>query len=91
MWMMKMMSLKTRTSRRTQTHLLFASRHLGPKSCGRYELYLTTSYMKHVGYEDFHGGKGFGRRNEEGERMLEIAEASNLMFINTLIMKRRSI
>ena len=33
------------------------------------------------GYEDFHGGIGVGRRNEEGERMLEIAEASNLIFI----------
>ena len=42
------------------------------------------------GYEDFHGGKGFGRRHEEGERILEIAEASNLMLINTLFTKRRS-
>ncbi|XP_066947146.1 craniofacial development protein 2-like [Macrobrachium rosenbergii] len=37
-----------------------------------------------------HGGRGFGRRNQEGERLLELAEAMNLVVLNTQFEKRRS-
>ena len=30
------------------------------------------------GFERVHGGRGFGRRNQEGERIVELAEAHDL-------------
>ena len=40
------------------------------------------------GYEGFHGGTGFGRRNMEGERILEFSVAHNLVISNSLFTKR---
>ena len=42
------------------------------------------------GYEGGHGGKGFGRRNLEGEGIFEFAEAHNLVVSNSLFTKRES-
>ena len=42
------------------------------------------------GYEGAHGGMGFGRRNVEGERLLEIAEATDITVVNTWFKKRQS-
>ena len=42
------------------------------------------------GYEGFHGSRGFGRHNLEGERILEFAVAHNLVVSNLLFMKRKS-
>ena len=42
------------------------------------------------GFEGVHGGRGFGRRNQEGDRFLELAEAMNLIVLNTHFEKRRS-
>ena len=42
------------------------------------------------GFEGVHGGKGFGRRNVEGERILELAEALDLTILNTWFKKRKS-
>ena len=40
------------------------------------------------GFEGVHGGRGFGRRNQEGERFLEVAEALDMVIINTQFKKR---
>ena len=40
------------------------------------------------GYEMIHGGKGYGTRNEEGERMPEMTESLELFFVNTGFPKR---
>ncbi|XP_066962236.1 craniofacial development protein 2-like [Macrobrachium rosenbergii] len=40
------------------------------------------------GFEGIHGGRGFGRRNQGGERLLELAEAMNLVVLNTQFEKR---
>ncbi|KAL3991822.1 S-adenosylmethionine synthetase [Sarotherodon galilaeus] len=40
------------------------------------------------GYERFHGGQGFGSRNEDGERALDCAEAYDLTITNTFFKKR---
>ena len=42
------------------------------------------------GYEGVHGGRGFGRRNLEGDRILELAVAHNLVVSNSLFTKRES-
>ena len=42
------------------------------------------------GYENVHGGRGFGVRNTEGERILEFATANDLLIGNTLFIKRES-
>ena len=42
------------------------------------------------GFEGIHGGRGFGRRNQEGDRFLEFAEAMDLVVLNTQFKKRRS-
>ncbi|XP_066958128.1 craniofacial development protein 2-like [Macrobrachium rosenbergii] len=42
------------------------------------------------GFEGIHGGRGFGRRNKEGYRLLELAEAMNLVVLNTQYEKKRS-
>ena len=40
------------------------------------------------GHEQVHGGRGFGDRKEEGERMLEIAESLEMVFLNTYFKKK---
>ena len=42
------------------------------------------------GYEEVHGGGGFGRHNLGGERILESAVTHNLVVSNSLLMKRES-
>ncbi|CAH1263777.1 Hypp2763 [Branchiostoma lanceolatum] len=42
------------------------------------------------GFEEVHGGHGFGDRNAEGERLLEFALANDLLVGNTLFIKRES-
>ena len=41
-------------------------------------------------YEGVHGGRGFRRRNLEGERILEIAVTHSLVVSNSLFTKRES-
>ena len=42
------------------------------------------------GFEEVHGGFGFGERNEEGDRLLEFAVAHDLVIGNTIFKKRDS-
>ena len=42
------------------------------------------------GYGDVHGEHGFGKRNTEGERILDFALASDLVVGNTLFPKKES-
>ena len=42
------------------------------------------------GFEEVHGGKGFGVRNTEGERLLEFAVANEIVVGNTRFTKRES-
>ena len=42
------------------------------------------------GYENVHGGHGYGIRNTDGERLLEFATANNLFIGNTRFIKRES-
>ncbi|EYC10484.1 hypothetical protein Y032_0055g2580 [Ancylostoma ceylanicum] len=42
------------------------------------------------GFERVHGGRVFGRRNQEGERIVELAEAHDLAIATTFFMKRES-
>ena len=42
------------------------------------------------GYEEVHGGHGFGQRNVEGETLLELASALDLVVVNTCFKKRDS-
>ena len=42
------------------------------------------------GYEDVHGGFGYGVRNAEGERILEFGLALDMVVCNTLFQKRSS-
>ena len=41
-----------------------------------------------VGYEDIHGGFGFGELNDDGERILDFAVANDLAISNTFFCKR---
>ena len=43
-----------------------------------------------AGYEDVHGGFGYGVRNAEGERILEFGFALDMVVFNTLFNKRSS-
>ncbi|XP_063854088.1 craniofacial development protein 2-like [Scylla paramamosain] len=43
-----------------------------------------------TGYEGVHGGMGFGRRNVEGERLLEMPEAAEITILNSWFKKRQS-
>ena len=43
------------------------------------------------GFEGVHGGFGFGKRNVEGEMILETADALNLAVLNTWFKKERSL
>ena len=40
------------------------------------------------GFEGIHGGKGYGIRNTEGERLLEMAEGLDLFVANTGFQKK---
>jgi hypothetical protein len=40
------------------------------------------------GFKRVRGGKGYGKRNEEGEHMLEMAESTDLFVANTAFQKR---
>ncbi|XP_063846034.1 craniofacial development protein 2-like [Scylla paramamosain] len=66
------------------------------ESITRTELILIAGGMNaHVGesgnrYEGVHGGMGFGRRNVEGRRLLEIAEAAEITILNTWFKKIQS-
>ena len=42
------------------------------------------------GYETIHGGYSFGMRNAEGERILEFADATNMVVCNSVFEKRES-
>ncbi|EYC33327.1 hypothetical protein Y032_0002g726 [Ancylostoma ceylanicum] len=42
------------------------------------------------GFERVHGGISFGRRNQEGERIIELAEAHDLAIASTFFIKRES-
>ncbi|EPB68568.1 hypothetical protein ANCCEY_12338 [Ancylostoma ceylanicum] len=42
------------------------------------------------GSERVHGGRGFGKRNQEGERIIELAEAHDLAIASTFFIKRES-
>ena len=49
----------------------------------------------HVGssadwYEGVHGGCGYGKRNTEGERLLDFADAHHMVICNTMFTKRDS-
>ena len=41
-----------------------------------------------TGFEDVHEGKGFGKRNEEGESMLETIERTDMFVANTGFQKK---
>ena len=44
---------------------------------------------KRAGFSANHGGKGYGVRNEEGERLLECCESLDLALTNTFFTKKR--
>ncbi|KAG9283636.1 craniofacial development protein 2-like, partial [Astyanax mexicanus] len=39
------------------------------------------------GFHQYHGGQGYGTRNDDGQRILECAEAHNLAIVNTFFRK----
>ncbi|EYB83114.1 hypothetical protein Y032_0342g3028 [Ancylostoma ceylanicum] len=43
-----------------------------------------------TGFERIHGGRGFGSRNQDGERVIEFAEAHDLAITSTFFIKRES-
>ena len=43
------------------------------------------------GFEGVHGGFGFGKRNVEGEMILETADALNLAVLNTWFKKKENV
>ncbi|XP_058639968.1 craniofacial development protein 2-like [Onychostoma macrolepis] len=46
--------------------------------------------IERKGYEQVHGGQGLGIRNDEGSRILDCAEAHDLVVVNTFFRKRPS-
>jgi len=44
--------------------------------------------LHRTGYENHHGGQGFGVRNEEGDRILDFAEMHELALVITYFKKR---
>ena len=42
------------------------------------------------GYEGIHGGRGYGNRNKEGDRILEFGNATDMVVLNTMFDKRDS-
>ena len=58
-------------------------------------LFFLGDWNGHVGadavdYEEVHGGHGFGKRNPAGDRILEFAQANDLLVGNTQFIKRES-
>ncbi|EYC12957.1 hypothetical protein Y032_0045g1180 [Ancylostoma ceylanicum] len=45
---------------------------------------------KREGFDLWHGGYGYGTRNEEGQRILEFAAMSDLVIANTQFRRRKS-
>jgi len=43
-----------------------------------------------VGYDEMHGGFGYGDRNGDGSRILAFADGLNLVICNTWFMKQES-
>jgi len=43
-----------------------------------------------VGYDETHGGFGYGSRNADGSRILEFADRLNLVICNTLFTKQEA-
>jgi len=43
-----------------------------------------------VGYDETHGGFGYGSRNADGSRILEFADGLNLVICNTLFTKQEA-
>ena len=72
------------------------SSHVGGSSVGinsREKLLICGDLNGHVeseidGFEGVHGGFGFGKRNMEGEMILETADALNLAVLNTWFKKK---
>ena len=59
------------------------------------ELVVCGDFNSHVGtladgFENVHGGRGFGTRNTEGEMLLEFAIATELCVVNTWFTKEES-
>ena len=74
--------------------LLLFSRTISGIS-GKERLVIGGDFNCHVGsdaegYEGVHGGHGFGQRNVEGEMLLELATALELVVVNTCFKKRVS-
>lgn len=42
------------------------------------------------GFNQCHGGKGYGVRSEDGVRLLEFADAAGMVITNTMLIKRPS-
>jgi len=53
--------------------------------CGDWNGHIGT---ERAGYEDIHGGHAIGRRNDEGERLLEFANANDLVVGNSVFEKQ---
>ena len=65
------------------------------KISGSEILFVCGDFNSHIGknangYEGVHGGRGFGRCNLEGERIIEFTIAHNLFVSNSLFTKRES-
>ena len=52
---------------------------------------ITNGYVgeSQIGFERWHGGFSVGERNEEGEKILHLAQAFDLAIVNTFYSKRR--
>ncbi|KAM1427860.1 hypothetical protein ACFXTO_020352 [Malus domestica] len=66
---------------------------LGARNCPDGEVIYRGDLNGHVGretgnYRGFHGGHGFGERNEDGEAILDFAMAYDLFLANTFFKKR---
>ncbi|XP_052271871.1 uncharacterized protein LOC127872585 [Dreissena polymorpha] len=53
-------------------------------------VFVESGIKDYDGFGDVHGGRGFGVRNKEGERVLEFALANDLVVGNTWFVKRES-
>jgi hypothetical protein len=83
-----------RTVEEKEEFLVLFGKTLGGLS-GKEGLVVGGDFNCHVGtaadgYEGVHGGHGFGQRNVEGEMLLELASALELVVVNTCFKKRDS-
>src|SRR6218665_2454429 len=77
--------------RRKRTHSMRIWRHIRNISAAEHSV-MGADMNGHVGtditgYEGVHGGHGYGMRNEEGERFLEMAQGLDLTIMNTYFKK----